>query len=116
MAGRDVLATAGLTMPARPTGDRVAAIAKKLNNPATGMAGICLRGKTGWGENLAPLDTVVNTFGGQWYDMNWNAHLTSPAFENATHFYVNLIKSAGEPGAGNFSFNERSNALMQQKS
>jgi len=79
------------------------------------MAGICLRGKTGWGENLAPLNTVVNTMGGQWYDMSWNAHLTSPAFEKATNFYVNLIKAAGEPGAGNFSFNECANAMEQQK-
>jgi sorbitol/mannitol transport system substrate-binding protein len=115
MYRKDLLAKAGLTMPAHPTWDQVAGIAKKLNNPTKGMAGICLRGKTGWGENLAPLDTVVNTFGGQWYDMNWNAHLTSPAFENATNFYVNLIKSAGERGAGNFSFNECANAMMQQK-
>ena len=115
MYRKDLLAKAGLTMPAHPTWDQVAAIAQKLNNPATGMAGICLRGKTGWGENLAPLNTVVNTMGGQWYDMSWNAHLTSPAFVKATSFYVNLIKSAGEPGAGNFSFNECANAMMQQK-
>jgi sorbitol/mannitol transport system substrate-binding protein len=115
MYRKDLLAKAGLTMPAHPTWDQVATIAKKLNNPAKGMAGICLRGKTGWGENLAPLDTVVNTFGGQWYDMSWNAHLTSPAFEKATNFYVNLIKAAGEPGAGNFSFNECANAMEQQK-
>ena len=115
MYRKDLLAKAGLTMPAHPTWVQVAAIAKKLNNPAKGMAGICLRGKTGWGENLAPLDTVVNTFGGQWYDMSWNAHLTSPAFENATNFYVNLIKAAGEKGAGNFSFNECANAMEQQK-
>src|SRR3954470_17198413 len=31
-------------------------------------AGICLRGKPGWGEVLAPLDTVINTFGGRWFD------------------------------------------------
>ena len=115
MYRKDLLAKAGLTMPAHPTWDQVAAMAKKLNEPGKGMAGICLRGKTGWGENLAPLDTVVNTFGGQWYDMSWNAHLTSPAFEKATNFYVNLIKAAGEPGAGNFSFNECANAMMQQK-
>jgi sorbitol/mannitol transport system substrate-binding protein len=115
MYRKDLLAKAGLTMPAHPTWDQVAAIAQKLNNPTTGMAGICLRGKTGWGENLGPLDTVVNTFGGQWFDMSWNAHLTSPAFEKATNFYVNLVKSAGEPGAGNFSFNECANAMMQQK-
>jgi polyol transport system substrate-binding protein len=115
MYRKDLLAKAGLTMPAHPTWSQVATIAQKLNNPAKGIAGICLRGKTGWGENLAPLDTVVNTFGGQWYDMNWNAHLTSPAFEKATNFYVNLIKTAGEPGAGNFSFNECANAMEQSK-
>jgi sorbitol/mannitol transport system substrate-binding protein len=115
MYRKDLLAKAGLTMPAHPTWDQVATIAKKLNNPAKGMAGICLRGKTGWGENLAPLDTVVNTFGGQWFDTSWNAHLTSPAFEKAANFYVNLIKAAGEPGAGNFSFNECANAMEQQK-
>ncbi len=115
MYRKDLLAKAGLSMSAHPTWDQVAAIAKKLKNPATGMAGICLRGKTGWGENLAPLDTVVNTMGGQWFDMNWNAHLTSPAFEKATNFYVNLIKAAGESGAGNFSFNECANAMEQQK-
>ncbi len=32
------------------------------------MVGICLRGKPGWGEVLAPLDTVINTFGGRWFD------------------------------------------------
>ncbi len=115
MYRKDLLAKAGLSMSAHPTWDQVAAIAKKLKNPAKGMAGICLRGKTGWGENLAPLDTVVNTMGGQWFDMNWNAHLTSPAFEKATNFYVNLIKAAGESGAGNFSFNECANAMEQQK-
>ena len=41
-------------------------------------AGICLRGKPGWGEVLAPLDTVINTFGGRWFDENWNAQLNSP--------------------------------------
>src|SRR5207344_917640 len=115
MYRKDLLQKAGLTMPAQPTWDQVATIAQKLNNPATGMAGICLRGKTGWGENLAPLDTVVNTMGGQWFDMQWNAHLTDPAFNQAVTFYTNLIKTAGEPGAGNYSFNECANAMQQQK-
>ena len=111
----DLLKAAGETMPAKPTWDQVAAIAKKLNDPSKGRAGICLRGKTGWGENLAPLDTVVNTFGGQWFDTKWNAHLTDPAFKDAVNFYVNLIKDAGEKGAGNFSFNECANAMQQDK-
>jgi sorbitol/mannitol transport system substrate-binding protein len=115
MYRKDLLAAAGLTMPANPTWEQVADIAKKLNDPAKGIAGICLRGKTGWGENLAPLDTVVNTMGGQWFDTKWNAHLTDPAFENAVTFYTGLIKDAGEKGAGNFSFNECANAMEQNK-
>jgi sorbitol/mannitol transport system substrate-binding protein len=116
MYRKDLLTAAGQTMPANPTWDQVAAIAKAVKAKNPGIAGICLRGKTGWGENLAPLDTVVNTFGGQWFDGSWNAKLTSPAFEAATNFYVNLIKDAGEPGAANDSFNECANSMEQSKS
>jgi sorbitol/mannitol transport system substrate-binding protein len=93
----------------------VAALADKLNDPGKGVAGICLRGLTGWGDNLASFDTVVNTFGGQWFDTNWNAHLTDPAFASAANFYVNLIKKDGEKGAGNDSFNECLNIMQQGK-
>ena len=52
---------------AHPTWTQVAAAAAKLNQPGT-VAGICLRGLAGWGDNMASLDTVINTFGGEWYD------------------------------------------------
>ena len=96
---------AGLTMPANPTWDQIQGFAAKLNQPGK-VAGICLRGLAGWGDNMAALDTVVNTFGGQWFDMNWKPQLTSPAFEAATNFYVNLIRKYGESGAANDSFNQ----------
>jgi sorbitol/mannitol transport system substrate-binding protein len=115
MYRKDLFAKAGVTMPANPTWDQVATIAKQLNNPSAGVAGICLRGLTGWGDNLASFDTVVNTFGGQWFDTNWNAHLSDPAFTEAANFYVNLIKSAGEQGAGNDSFNQCLNIMEQNK-
>jgi sorbitol/mannitol transport system substrate-binding protein len=102
---KDLLAKAGITMPQHPTWQQVAADAAKLNQPGK-TAGICLRGLAGWGDNMASLDTVVNTFGGDWFNKNWQAQLTSPAFENATNFYVNLIKSDGESGASNDSFNQ----------
>src|SRR5438309_6788067 len=106
MYRKDMLQAAGLTMSQKPTWDEVAAAAQKVNNPAKGISGICLRGLPGWGEQLAPLDTVVNTFGGRWYDQNWQAQLTSPAFKSAVSFYINLIKSAGEPGAASAGFTE----------
>jgi sorbitol/mannitol transport system substrate-binding protein len=102
---KDLFKAAGLTMPAHPTWAQVASFAARLNSPGK-TAGICLRGLAGWGDNMAALDTVVNTFGGQWYNMNWQAQLTSPAFENATSFYVNLIRKDGEAGASNDSFNQ----------
>ncbi|MDQ1539790.1 MAG: polyol transport system substrate-binding protein [Actinomycetota bacterium] len=115
MYRKDLLQAAGLTMPANPTWDQVAAIAQKLNDPAHGVSGICLRGKTGWGENLAALDTVINTYGGQWFNMKWDATLNSPAVAAAVNFYVNLIKTAGEKGAANDSFNECLNLMEQSK-
>ncbi len=106
MYRKDLFDQAGLKMPAQPTWDQVAQFATKLNNPKKNQAGICLRGLPGWGEVFAPLNTVVNTFGGRWYDMNWNAQLTEAPFKQATQFYVNLVKGAGEPGAPNSGFTE----------
>ena len=102
---KDLFTKAGLTMPAHPTWTQVQSFAAKLNQPGK-TAGICLRGLAGWGDNMASLDTVVNTFGGQWFNMKWQPQLTSPAFENATKFYVNLIRKYGESGASNDSFNQ----------
>ncbi len=102
---KDLFAKAGLTMPTHPTWAQVQGFAAKLNKPGQ-LAGICLRGLAGWGDNMAALDTVVNTFGGQWFDMGWKPQLTSPAFTAATNFYVNLIRKYGESGAANDSFNQ----------
>jgi len=100
-----LLQAAGITMPEHPTWTEVAADAAKLNQPGK-EAGICLRGLAGWGDNMASLDTVINTFGGEWYNTNWQAQLTSPADEQAVNFYVNLVKQYGESGASNDSFNQ----------
>jgi sorbitol/mannitol transport system substrate-binding protein len=113
MYNKKIFAADGLTMPANPTWAQIAALAAKANAPGKNVAGICLRGLTGWGDNLASLDTVINTMGGAWFDKNWNAELTSPATEAAVNFYVNLVRSAGEPGAGNDSFNQCLNIFEQ---
>jgi sorbitol/mannitol transport system substrate-binding protein len=109
MYRKDVLKKAGITMPAHPTWDQVAAAARKVNSP--GMAGICLRGKPGWGDLGASFTTVLNTFGGTWWSAKPDgsidkAQVDQPAFKDALTFYVNLIKDAGEKDAANSSFNE----------
>ncbi|HEX4734092.1 MAG TPA: sugar ABC transporter substrate-binding protein [Thermoleophilaceae bacterium] len=109
MYRKDVLAKAGVTMPANPTWDQVAAAARKVNSP--NMAGICLRGKPGWGDLGASFTTVLNTFGGTWWSANpdgsvGKAMVDQPQFKQALQFYVNLVKDAGEKDAANSSFNE----------
>ncbi|MCQ4040557.1 ABC transporter substrate-binding protein [Streptantibioticus rubrisoli] len=113
MYRKDLFAAHHLTMPAHPTWDQVAPLADKLNDPAHHIAGICLRGDPGWGENLAPLDTVVNTFGGRWFDQRWNAQLTSPAVEKAVSFYTGLLHRAGEPAASSAGFTECGTDMAQ---
>ncbi|RBM24151.1 sugar ABC transporter substrate-binding protein [Prauserella sp. PE36] len=103
---KDLFDQAGLTMPENPTWQQIADFAARLHDPANGIAGICLRGKPGWGESLAPFTTVVNTFGGRWFDRNWNAQLTSPEFKAAANFYVNLVREHGETGASSAGFSE----------
>jgi sorbitol/mannitol transport system substrate-binding protein len=102
---KSLLKAAGVTLPLHPTWNQVQAAAAKLNQPGK-VAGVCLRGLAGWGDNMASLDTVINTFGGEWYNQNWQAQLTSPAVTQAVNFYVNLVKQYGEPGASNDSFNQ----------
>jgi len=113
MYRKDMLSAKGITLSDHPTWDQVAAAAKAVHTSS--VSGICLRGLPGWGEQLAPLDTVVNTYGGRWFDEKWNAQLTQPEFKAAVSFYINLIKTAGEPGAGNAGFTECLNAYNSGK-
>lgn len=106
MYRRDLLARAGLEMPARPTWRQVERLASRLHAPKRGRAGICLRGLPGWGENMAPLNTVVNTMGGRWFDERWEAQLAERPFRQAAQFYVNLVRRYGEPNAGHAGFKQ----------
>jgi sorbitol/mannitol transport system substrate-binding protein len=109
MYRKDLLKNAGVTMPQHPTWAQVADIAHKVNKPD--VAGICLRGKPGWGDLGAALTTVLNTYGATWWSAKPDgsvdkAQVNSPAFKQALNFYVDLVKSAGEKDAANTSFNE----------
>lgn len=115
MYRKDLLKAAGLTMPARPTWHQVAAMAAKLDGSRPGMKGICLRGQPGWGQLAAPLTTVVNTFGGTWFDKDWRAKVDSPEFTAAARFYVDLVRKHGERGAPQAGYTECLNDMQQGK-
>ncbi|MFE1755265.1 ABC transporter substrate-binding protein [Streptomyces anandii] len=115
MYRKDVFKKKGLTMPAHPTWQQVADLAAKADGAESGMKGICLRGLPGWGEVIAPLTTVVNTFGGTWFDKDWTPRLDSKEFKQATQFYVDLVRRHGESGAAQSGFAECLNNMTQGK-
>ena len=78
MYRKDLFAKAGLTMPEQPTWDFVKTAAAKITDPATETYGICLRGKAGWGENMAFLTTLANAFGGRWFNEQWKPEFDGP--------------------------------------
>lgn len=111
---KDMLKKANVEMPMHPTWDEVADIAKKAKE-ANNVPGIVLRGLPGWGQQLAPLNTVINAFGGRWYDQDWNAQLTSTETKEAVQFYVDLLNDAGQPGATGTGFTEALTLMSQGK-
>lgn len=109
----DLFEQAGVEMPENPTWEEVAELAAELDGVEPGVAGICMRGLAGWGEVLSPFNSVLNTFGGRWYDEDWNAELDSPQFQEAADFYVDLVREQGQPGAANSGFGDCLNHYSQ---
>ena len=106
MYRKDLADKAGIKFAARPTWDQVRDAAAKMHDPKNGVYGICLRGKPGWGDNMALITTMANGYGGQWFDMQWKPQLESKPWKDAVTFYVDLLKKYGPPGSSANSFNE----------
>nr|WP_245774505.1 sugar ABC transporter substrate-binding protein [Rugamonas rubra] len=102
----DLVKKAGMTIEERPTWDHIRAVAAKIHDPANGVYGICLRGKPGWGDNMAFITTMANSYGAQLFDMKWQPQFTSKPWKNAVNMYVDLLKNYGPPGSSSNSFNE----------
>ena len=103
---RDLFQQAGLVMPARPSVNDIRRFAQALHRPEKQQYGICLRGKPGWGENMALIGTLINTFGGRWFTPRWEPEIDSPEWANAINWYVDVLGSYGPPDAVRTSFNE----------
>jgi sorbitol/mannitol transport system substrate-binding protein len=102
----DLAQKAGVSFPDRPTWDQVRDAAAKMTDPKAGVYGICLRGKPGWGDNMAFLSTMVNAYGGQWFDMAWKPQIDTKPWHDAVTAYVDMLKKYGPPGSSANSFNE----------
>jgi sorbitol/mannitol transport system substrate-binding protein len=106
MYRKDLFDKAGINMPESPTWDFVADAARKVTVNSSETYGICLRGKAGWGENMAFLSATANSFGARWFDEKWSPQFDQPEWKNALSFYVKLLRDAGPPGASSNGFNE----------
>jgi len=109
----DLMEKAGLTMPAEPTWDDVKAAAKAMTDKDKEIYGICLRGKAGWGENMAFLSAMANSYGAKWFDMDWKPQFNGEAWKATLTDYLDMMTNYGPPGASNNGFNENL-ALFQQ--
>ncbi len=106
MYRKDLFEKAGITMPANPTWDFMARAAARLHDPDNDIYGACLRGKAGWGENLTIINTMSNSFGSRWFDMNWEPQFDTTEWKEALTFYVDLLNKYGPPGVATNGFNE----------
>ena len=112
---KDLAEKAGITIPDAPTWDDIKKAAAAMNDPANGVYGICLRGKAGWGENMAFLTTMANSYGARWFDENWKPQFDQPEWKAVLTDYVDMLTKYGPPGASNNGYNENLTLSLQGK-
>ena len=111
----DLMEAAGLEMPDEPTWQFIREAAAAMDNPAEEINGICLRGKAGWGEGGAFINTMANSFGARPFDEDWAPQLDSPEWSETLNFYVNLMNDYGPDGYATNGFNENLSLFQQGK-
>ncbi|OZG70169.1 sugar ABC transporter substrate-binding protein [Hahella sp. CCB-MM4] len=93
---KDVLERFNLQIPPQPTWRDIDATLELLKRVSGGQNGrLCLRGKPGWGENIVILATMLNGFGGRWYDENWQSALSEKPWKDTIEFYLGLMEKYG---------------------
>ena len=111
----DLMEKAGLSMPDAPTWDFIKKSAAAMTDKANEVYGICLRGKAGWGENMAFLTAMSNSFGAKWFDESWRPQFDSEPWATTLDFYMDLMTNYGPPGASTNGFNENLSLFQQGK-
>ncbi|WP_299908114.1 sugar ABC transporter substrate-binding protein [uncultured Paracoccus sp.] len=115
MYRKDLAEAAGVTIPDSPTWTDIKTAAEKMTNKDGEVYGMCLRGKPGWGENMAFLTAMANSYGGRWFDMDWKPQFDSPEWTEALNDYLALMTNYGPPGASSNGFNENLSLFQQGK-
>ena len=111
----DLAEKAGIEIPEEPTWAQIKDAAAKMTDKDAGIYGICLRGKPGWGENMAFLTAMANSYGARWFDMDWKPQFDSAEWKAALTDYLDLMTNYGPPGASSNGFNENLSLFQQGK-
>lgn len=106
MYNKELFEARGLTMPEEPTWEQIYELAKKVNDPANGIVGMTMRGAPGWGMSGAPFVTMVNAFGGRFYDLDWKATVDTPEQRAAWEMYKKILRDAGQKDILSYTYNE----------
>ncbi|SFE77666.1 ABC transporter substrate-binding protein [Roseivivax sediminis] len=109
----DLMEEAGLEMPDSPTWSEVMEAAEAMTDKENDVYGICLRGKPGWGENMAFISAMANSYGARWFDMDWQAQFDSEEWNATLTDYLTLMNEYGPPGASSNGFNENLSLFQQ---
>ena len=111
----DLAEAAGVTIPETPTWTDIKTAAEKMTDKAKEQYGICLRGKPGWGENMAFMTAMANSYGARWFDMDWKPQFDSAEWKEALGDYLAMLTNYGPPGASSNGFNENLSLFQQGK-
>ncbi|MEO9777939.1 MAG: sugar ABC transporter substrate-binding protein [Sedimentitalea sp.] len=108
----DLFEEAGLEMPDEPTWDFIRTAASTISEQNDDVYGICLRGKPGWGENVAVITAMANSYGARWFDDDWQPQFDSESWASAVNDYVSLVRDYGPPDAAQNGYTETLNLFQ----
>ena len=111
----DLMEAAGMEMPDAPTWQFIREAAAAMTDRDADINGICLRGKAGWGEGGAFINTMANSFGARVFDEDWNAQLDSEEWSNTLNFFIDMMSESGPTGYATNGFNENLSLFNQGK-
>ncbi len=106
MYRKDLTDAAGVTIADNDSWDNIKTAVAAIHDPENEVYGACLRGKPGWGDGMAYMTTMANSFGAAWFDKDMRPTLETDEWKAAVSFYVDLLSNYGPPGSEGNSFNE----------
>ncbi len=111
----DLFAEAGLEMPEQPTWAFISEAAAAISDNNDDVYGVCLRGKPGWGENVALITAMANSYGARWFDEDFQPQFGSEAWSNTVNDYYSLLNDYGPPEPATLGYTDNLTLFQEGK-